>query len=200
MSIQAILDAIRASGEARVKEIESQGQVQVRGILAEAEEECQRLREIEHAAVVGPAGGERARILHHARLQALRMVGDVREELIDAALNQARGHLASIRADKTYPEVLAGLKQEALAQVKATMKDGDSARLIADSKDKKLLEAGGAKAGAEVPVDYELDCWGGLTATSEDGKVVAINTLEARLKRAAPYLRRDLGARFASQG
>jgi vacuolar-type H+-ATPase subunit E/Vma4 len=45
-----------------------------------------------------------------------------------------------------------------------------------------------------------MDCWGGVVAKSEDGCIVIINTLEARLERATPYLRRYLAALFESEG
>jgi len=44
-----------------------------------------------------------------------------------------------------------------------------------------------------------LDCWGGLVAKSEDGRIVVINTLEERLERATPFLRRYLAAFFENE-
>jgi vacuolar-type H+-ATPase subunit E/Vma4 len=51
----------------------------------------------------------------------------------------------------------------------------------------------------ELPVSCELNCWGGLTAKSEDGRVVVINTLESRLERATAFLRRHLAALFEEE-
>ena len=199
MSIQSILDAIDASGEARVKELEKQTQGEVGEILAAAEEEAQRLRESEMESTVAPAIARRARILHNARLEALRIVGSLREDLIDAALNQARGHLSGLRTDSAYPAVLQRLRTEALGQIRPSMEQSAQAKLKADPRDKKLIEGGKSGKDQNLEASYDLDCWGGLIATSEDGRVVAINTLEARLKQATPYLRRHLGAMFTSE-
>jgi vacuolar-type H+-ATPase subunit E/Vma4 len=199
MSIQSILDAIDASGEARVKELENQTQIEVREILAAAEEESQQLREAEEDSTVAPAIARRARILHNARLEALQIVGSLREDLVDAALNQARGHLSGLRTDSAYPAVLQRLRTEALDQIRPSMEEAALAKLKADPRDKKLIE--GEESGKDQNLDasYDLECWGGLIATSEDGRVVAINTLEARLKQATPYLRRYLGAMFTGE-
>jgi len=46
----------------------------------------------------------------------------------------------------------------------------------------------------DLPIKPSLDSWGGLVVRSSDGRIAATNTLEARLARATPFLRRDLGA------
>ena len=48
----------------------------------------------------------------------------------------------------------------------------------------------------DLSVDYQLDCWGGVIAKSEDGRVVVINTFESRLEHATAYLRSHLAAMF----
>jgi vacuolar-type H+-ATPase subunit E/Vma4 len=48
----------------------------------------------------------------------------------------------------------------------------------------------------ELPISYELNCWGGLIVKSEDGRVVVINSLETRLERAIPFLGHYLSALF----
>ncbi len=140
--------------------------------------------------------GERARILHHARLEALRIVGDVRETLVDTALDQTRGRLASIRLDTCYPAVLRRLTEEAFNELGVSIEEIGKTRLEADLRDRTLAERILFDLGLDLTVSCELDCWGGLIVRSEDGRVVIVNTLEARLERAAPYLRRYLAALF----
>jgi vacuolar-type H+-ATPase subunit E/Vma4 len=48
-------------------------------------------------------------------------------------------------------------------------------------------------------VSYELECNGGLIAGSIDGQIVVINTVETRLERAIPSLRRNLAALFEEE-
>jgi len=70
------------------------------------------------------------------------------------------------------------------------------ARIQADPQDRDLIEATIAKTGLDLKVDYVLDSWGGVIVQSHDQRVVVVNTLEARLERALPYLRRYLSAHF----
>lgn len=195
MGLPSILDRIRAAGEAQVREIEREAQSRVNGILAQARAEARQIEEDACAEANAPAVAERARILHRARLEALRIVGDVREELVDTALARARERLASLRADAIYPSALRALTEEALAELTS---DG-AAQLLADPRDKSLLEGILSNLKRKVSVSYELNCWGGLIAKSADGRVAAINTFEARLERAAPFLRRYLAALFEEE-
>lgn len=196
MSLQAILEKIHAAGEAQIKDIERENQAQVGEVLARARMEAHQIEEDARAASSAPAARERARIIHHARLEALRMVGNVREELVDAALTQTRERLATIRANPSYVDVLRQLTREALTELTAPGRE-ENAVLVADPRDRTLLED--ILADLDLHVSYDLTCWGGLIAKSKDGRVVAINTLEARLERAIPFLRGYLAALFEEE-
>ena len=198
MSLQSILEKIHHTGEARVQEIEREIQSQVGEILARARMEAQQIKDDSCADASAPAARERARILHHARLEALRLVGNVREELVDAALTRTREHLATIREDTFYPDVLRRLTQEAMNELTAPGREV-KAVLVADTRDKTILEDILAGMDLNLHVNYVLKCWGGLIAKSEDGQVVAINTLEARLERAMTFLRGYLAALFEEE-
>lgn len=205
MSLHAILEAIRSAGEAKALEIESRVYKQAGEIISNAQVDAERIREQACASVSEPASKERARILHRARLEALQLTGGARNRLVDKALEQAHGRLAEIRTDVIYPRVLERLLVEALAELDGGDR-GDQAgqhappaSLEADPRDRQLLENLLKTLGLDLPVTYSLKCWGGLIARSEDGRVVAINSLEARLEKSTPYLRRYLAAMFEEE-
>lgn len=195
MSLQAILDAIQASGENQGREVEARARAQVEQILAGAQLEARQLSEESRAAASAPADAERARILHQARLEALQIIGDEREALIGEALSRIREYLAGVRSNAAYLATLRRLAEEALTEL-GPLEEAGGTRLKADPRDKESLEGVLQGLGLELPVHYDLHCWGGLTAMSEDGRVVVINTLEARLARATPHLRRYLARLF----
>jgi len=198
MSLQPILEKVRAVGDAQVQEIEKNAQHQASEILAQARMEAEQIEEDASANTSMPAVAERARIMHRARLDALHIVGSVRENLVDTAIARTREQLASFRSDPTYPMVLHTLTEEALTQL--TLSEGDGKpQLLADPRDEDLMEKILKDLNPNIPVRYELNCWGGLIAQSEDGRVVVINTLEARLEQAAPFLRSHLAASFEEQ-
>jgi V/A-type H+-transporting ATPase subunit E len=199
MSLSGILEAIHLSGEAQVQEIEKQASQEANKLLANTRLQVKQIKEDVCAKEVVPAYRERARIFHRARLESLRISGNVREALVDEALDRARAHLAGIRSDPVYPTVLRKLIQETMAELEGTLEDIHLSRLEADPRDRELLEQILDDLRLNLPVEYGLACWGGLIAKSSDGRVVIINTLEARFNRAAPFLRRYLAAFFENQ-
>jgi vacuolar-type H+-ATPase subunit E/Vma4 len=198
MSLQVILERIHAAGEAKVQEIERETRAKVGEILACAHMGADQIEEDARATAIAPSTRERARILHHARLEALRVVGSVRKELVDAALTQTRERLATFREDLRYAEVLQQLINEAVTELTASGRE-KKACLLADPRDRKILEDILTGMELELQVSYELNCWGGLIAKSEDGRIVAINTLETRLERATPFLQGYLAALFEEE-
>ena len=196
MGLQSILEQIRAAGDAQIQEIEKNAQAQVNSISTQAQMEARQIEEEACASASALSIVERARILHRARLESLRIAGNVRENLVDTAIVRARERLTSLRADPAYPEVLRTLTEEALAELASA--DG-KIRLLADPRDRMLLKNILNHLKLDLPVSYELNRWGGLIAKSEDGRVVVINTFESRLDRATAFLRRALAALFEAE-
>ena len=199
MSLSAILESIQASGDAQVRAIEMQAYEQSRILLANARLEAQLIEVQARNMAITPAFKEKARILHRARLEALQIVGGAREALVDAALDQLRGRLVGLRSDASYPSVVRRITHEALAELEDSLQDLTHVQLMADPRDRSLVENILHEMGLDIPVSYELECIGGLIAGSADGEIVVINTLEARLERAIPSLRRYLAALFEEE-
>ena len=195
MSLQNILDQICASGDAQIQEIERHAQIRVNEILAQARMEAEQIEEDSCADVSAPSNAERARIIHRAKLEALRIVGDARENLVNSAIEQTRTILSSLRSDPSYPIILQTLVEEALAQIRLSEQDGHPC-LLADPRDQSLMNQILKTRQPQISIRYELNCWGGVTAQSADERVVVINTLEARLEQAIPFLRHHLAAYF----
>lgn len=198
MSLQVILERIQATGDAQVQEIERESHRRASEILAQAYSEAEQIEADARAESSAPANAERARILHRARLDALHILGAVREELVDTAIARMRERLASFRSDPAYSEVLKSLTEEALAGLAAS-EGTDHPRVQADPRDEHLLQNILADLKLNIPIQYELNTWGGLIASSADGRVVVTNTLERRLEQGMPFLRRHLAAYFEEE-
>jgi vacuolar-type H+-ATPase subunit E/Vma4 len=199
MSLNAILEEIYLSGEAEVQEIEERASGQAKEILADARLKAQLIEEDACSKEVRPAYRERARICHQARSEGLRTVGNAREALVDRALDRARGHMAGLRSDPIYPTLLCSLIQETLDELEGTLEDIQLSQLEADQRDSELIDQILGDMQLNLAVEYRLKCWGGLISKSSDGRVVIINTLEARFNRAEPFLRRYLASLFENQ-
>lgn len=196
MSLEAVLAAIRDSGEDQVREIETAAQAEVQDTTAQNKAESQRLRQEAREIASALGAAERARILSQARLEAQSVINDVREELIDDALNEALKSLARLRKDPLYKDMSRHLIEETLAQIEGSLQENEKPQLEADPRDKAQFKRILSSLKLKISVNYNLDCLGGLIARSEDGRVVVINTVDARLARATPYLRRRLGMLF----
>lgn len=196
MSLEAILEAIRANGEDQILEIERRANTQAQEILAEAHIEVQRIENETCAEVAAPAIRERAHILNRAHLEVIQIMGSVRQTLVDAAIEQCCQRLTGIRATSGYPVAMHHLTEEALSELVQSSEAPTDVRMEADPRDQELLDEILHGLEIDLPRSYDLNCTGGLAVMSEDGRVVVINTLEARLDRALPYLRRYLTALF----
>jgi len=196
VSLQAILDAIYASGEAQVREIEARAKTQGKEVLEEAEVEAGRLREKSQATAITPAVAARARIIHRARFEAQQIIGNARQALVEAALSQVRESLASVRTTPIYRATLQQLTEEAVTELSASPHESADIQLTVDPRDRELLEAILHDLQLDLPTSVQLECSGGLIAKSEGGRVVVVNTLESRLERATPYLRHFLATLF----
>ena len=200
MSLHHILEAIEVEGDTQVYEIEAQTFTQCSEIIAEAHLVSEKIKAEVRAKEIAPAYKERARIIQKARLKALQIIGDAREELVDTALGQVHEQLASIRTDNAYPIILRKLLQESLTELSNSLSNNDIIKLEADARDRGVLKNILTDLKLDFSVRYTLDCWGGVVAKSEDDCIVVINTLETRLERATPYLRCYLAALFESEG
>jgi vacuolar-type H+-ATPase subunit E/Vma4 len=198
VSLKAILDAIQSSGQAQVGAIEASTQAQVDEMLTKARTEAHQLHKMASAGVLASASAERARILHQARLEALQIIGDVCETLVEASLCRIRECLADIRMDVIYPSVLRRLTKEALSELGNSVEEIEGARVEADPRDCALLKGILSEMGLQLPLSGDLSCWGGLVVKSADGRVVVVNTLESRLENATPYLRHYLTIQFTN--
>jgi len=194
MSLEAILAAVVASGEAEITRLRVEAESRAQQVLAEAERKAAAIREGARRAALVPSAGERAQRLHQAKLEALQTTGEVRNSFVNAALSEARQRLTNFRKDARYPGVLRRLTEEALSALGTERADGDRPVLEIDPRDERLLRCILDELGLDLSVLPSLGCRGGVVARSGDGRIVVTNTLEARFQRAEPLLRRELAA------
>ena len=196
MGLLAIKEAIQKSGKAQISEIENSTDLQIQEIMNKTRIDVEKIIEEAESLAVSPAFGERAKIIHNARLNSLHKIGNERETLVDTAIDQTKGHLAGVRSNPVYPEVMRRLTIQAIFELQESLEEFWDCELEADPRDQALLDSILSDEGFNVKVKYTLKVWGGLIAKSRDNRVMVINTLEARLERATPFLRRYLAAFF----
>lgn len=192
MSLEAILASIESSGEAELDQLRTEAESRAQQILQAAERKAAIAREEARRAALWPAAAERARRLHQAKLEALRTVGAIRQQLGETLLLETRQQLAELRTNQDYSLILRRLIAEALEALgEAELHDG-RVILEIDPRDEPQICSILNDLGVNLQVVAALHGWGGVIVTSGDGRVVVNNTLESRLERATPFLRRAL--------
>ncbi len=194
MSLEKILDSIQSAAQDQVNQIEEGTRVRQEDILGLARREAELILAASCTESNLQAGRQRARIIQHARVEALQALGQAREDMIGKSMDRIRSELSSAREKSIYPEVMERLTKEALDELAGSAQG--EAHISIDPRDRDLVSRIVAGMELDLPVSCNLDCWGGLIVTSQDGKVIVTNTLESRLERAATFLRGYLAAMF----
>ena len=195
MSREAILAAIEACGRERCEQLRRETATRIVRIEAQAATEAAAARADALAAALAPLAAEEAGRLQQARLEALHLVGQAREEGIEAVLNGARECLAALREQPSYPAVWRRLLHEALQALGQEANNGQPLLAI-DPRDEPLAREAVAGLERALQLAPTLQTWGGVVVTGHDRRVVVDNTLEARFDRAGPLLRRTIAARL----
>jgi vacuolar-type H+-ATPase subunit E/Vma4 len=198
MSLSAIITAIQASGDSQVRKIESDFLTQCNEILADAHSQAEQVKAEAYSNAIEPAYRELARSHQRGRLQSLQIIGNARKEFVETAFDQLQERLAMEREQDHYSKILRQLVEEAIQELEKSLSSKEVIRIEADPRDRDVMESIINQMGLHFPVNYVLNCWGGLIAKSEDNRIVVINTLETRLERATSYLQRYLAVVFES--
>lgn len=199
MSLEAILDHIQAAGEAQAAEVLQKAESEARSILAQAHQEADAIYQAAYQGAALQAEGECARLRNQALFEANCLLGKAREDFIAATIEKLRLRLEHLRGSDAYVQAMRCFLLEILSEDNGLYPLAERLQLQADPRDRDLLEALLREQQVEVKVDYSLQGWGGLKAFTEDRKVRIVNTLEARLDQATPYLRRELAQRYEQQ-
>ena len=192
MSLEHILAAIEDETAAQVAQIESESLREATAILDKALTQVRSLEAEAASARDDELLTAAARHRNQARIQASTHLMHTREAVYQRVAQEARDRLAALRDQESYPSILRLLLEEALAVLPAI--DHPHQIVIrtdpqdADQASRILAEMG--VAADTVSLDPSLETWGGVEVASDDGRIVARNTLEARMERAEPHLRR----------
>ena len=197
MALEDILRAMEEQARTEIARIKAQAENEASAITAKAEEDARAIkaRHLAGSNLLGRLQNERARLLNEAKRIALHQVMATRESLLEEAFAAAQAQLTRFREKPEYPEYLARLTQEVVGEL------GRELRILVDARDAALMRRITAQLGVEAEISGGLNSIGGLEATTPDGRIGVVNTVEARLKRGAGYLRREIASLlFAEDG
>ena len=173
MGLDNVLDTIRREADEQVERRLAHAREAVAEIERGARTQVSAWREEMESAAAQEGAAIRRQLVNAARLEALRKTRASREAVFVAAHAQLREQLRNARSRPDY----AGLFAALLAEAQAALPDAAVIRI--DPRDAALAPH----------AESTLETWGGVALEAADGRIVR-NTLEERLRRIEPELRR----------
>lgn len=204
MTLEAVLGMIEADGEQRIHQLKIDSEQRVQSILNEAKTLAEKLKRDQISKREKEAHIESARILQHARHEALVIQQQVHSQITDAALEAILEQLPGLRKRADHIDVLKHLIIEAYELLSPSLENGERPCIEADSRDAALIRSllvspEFLRRIRSATVEYTLDCAGGIKLKNADGTIVVQNTLENRLEQAIPQIQRYLASLFEKQ-
>lgn len=192
MPLKAVLEDIRKSGNKRAEDMLKEGEAEASQILDQARKdaESQGKRILEEGKT--RLRRQEAVIEQQAIMRALQVHADARNKLIEDVINRARSSFPAIRNRADYIGILSSLTDECLRIIAPSLLEDQTIILHFDPRDKKISEPIVKKYDYPLKTEYDDENMGGCTAETEDGLIVAQNTIESRFEHAEPFLRQNL--------
>jgi vacuolar-type H+-ATPase subunit E/Vma4 len=195
MPLDAILNGIHQVAQQQIADINKQAQMQLRANEAKTTVEVEAIRN--NALLEGKSriSKKQALLDQQTQLKSLQILADARQKLIERVLNDLQVELKNFRASPGYPLVLSELIDQAINTLKPSLLPEQKIQLLLDKRDVEKIPVM-QKEDPSIQVAFDLDCFGGCVAQSEDGQVRVLNTLEDRFSRALPILQTQLSIFF----
>jgi len=113
------------------------------------------------------------------------------EDSIKKVFEKAIEKISSSTHDDNYPKLIESLLEESINAL------GTSDVIIStNSKDKEIVQGLLSKfSGAELSSD-SIDCLGGVEVKSKDGSMTFTNTIDSKIDRMKPLIRKDIASKF----
>jgi V/A-type H+-transporting ATPase subunit E len=113
------------------------------------------------------------------------------EEAVEKVFSKALDQISNVDRSGDYSNLIKSLLKES-TQILGT----SEITVFTNAKDKGVVQSALSKfSGAELSSDT-IDCIGGIIAKSKDGTVKFDNTLDARIERLKPLIRKEIASTF----
>lgn len=113
------------------------------------------------------------------------------EESVDKVFKQALDQISNTERSGDYSNLIKTMLNEATKILGTT-----DVKVYTSSKDKDIVQSALTEfSGAEMASDT-IDCLGGVKIQSKDGAMTFDNTIDARIDRLKPLIRKEIAAKF----
>ena len=113
------------------------------------------------------------------------------EDAVDKVFSKALDQISNVDRSGDYSNLIKSLLEES-TQILGT----SEITVFTNAKDKDVVQSALSQfSGAELSSDT-IDCLGGIIAKSKDGTMKFDNTLDARIERLKPLIRKEIASTF----
>lgn len=113
------------------------------------------------------------------------------EEAVDRAFGEALGRISDMDRDDAYAELVESLVREATDTLGST-----EVVVYTSGKDRDVVGSVLNGFSGSQLADDTIECLGGVRIVSTDGTMTFDNTLDARISRLKPLIRKQIAAKF----
>lgn len=113
------------------------------------------------------------------------------EEAVDRAFGEALGRISDMDRDDSYAELVGSLVREATVTLGST-----EVVVYTSEKDRDVVGSVLNGFPGSQLADDTIECLGGVRIVSTDGTMTFDNTLDARISRLKPLIRKQIAAKF----
>lgn len=188
MALEDMLQALEEEGSAECERVLSQAKDRAEEIIKEAKEEGVVVKKEHMSKIDILLKAERSRVMNEASFAVKKAIIKAKDSLIARTFDEISSEIGKIRGTPSYKEVFAKLASEALSNTKGKLV------VSVDPKDAELAESVLKGMGVDYELRTDLQCCGGLTVTTQDGRVTYVNTLDSRLEKARLVLKSQVAS------
>ncbi|MDP3980700.1 MAG: V-type ATP synthase subunit E [Chlamydiota bacterium] len=178
MGIHGLLKHLEDEANEHKENLLKETREKINAILSEAQRNADILIQSKLALTKEKLEIEEARKISEARLQSNRLVLESKQNVLDGIFHQVQIKLAELKQTSEYPSILENLIREVCQSLQ------DNTTIQVSTDDLSLAKTIIAKQKLKAVLQSNDSIHSGLIATSSDGKLKIINTLETRLLRA----------------
>jgi V/A-type H+-transporting ATPase subunit E len=189
VAYENLLKSVEESAQERERELREKAKKQAGEIRAEAKKQADEIQENAVKEAEKSAAIERNKQMYLTKGEIKEKSLRSRENIFLAAFDNAGKQLSRLRQDKNYPAIFERLAREATGAMGAT-----PFLVHVDEQDLDLCTKTLAAMGIRCEILTDIECAGGLVASSPDGLITISNTIESRLERIKEHKRLEIYA------
>jgi len=183
MALDDMLKVLEEDGEKQRAAVREKAQKDMDDILKAAREEGEKIKKEQIDLVLAPLDKEKSRILNAAKLEVKKKLAETKKDLLKKVDSEVREKIEKLRNSQEWTAIFKQLLSEASQRVNGKV------IVKVDRRDENIARKIMSELGVQYQLEIDASLLGGVTVTSEDGRISLINTFESRLERANRLLR-----------